>query len=167
MDTEVPVRQLSVPPAPAAIELEAKIAELRIAEREIQALEKLPAWKIRPAPGPKPKPKRKPERGVVTFNFLYTEQGRRVPDANKALEACFRAVIEAVRHKKIGRGTLVKLAANRWADESPPRLLPRALPASKGSSSSAIRFIPLVKQTSFVRSIAGYQSSDVVRPGFA
>jgi predicted alpha/beta-hydrolase family hydrolase len=25
---------------------------------------------------------------VVTFNFLYTEQGRRVPDANKALEAC-------------------------------------------------------------------------------
>jgi predicted alpha/beta-hydrolase family hydrolase len=44
---------------------------------------------------------------VVTFNFLYTEQGRRVPDANKALEACFRAVIEAVRHKKIGRGTLV------------------------------------------------------------
>src|ERR1700737_3636980 len=44
---------------------------------------------------------------VVTFNFLYTEQGRRVPDANKALEACFRAVIEAVRDKKIGCGTLV------------------------------------------------------------
>jgi predicted alpha/beta-hydrolase family hydrolase len=47
------------------------------------------------------------EINVVTFNFLYTEQGRRVPDASKALEACFRAVIEAVRHKKIGRGTLV------------------------------------------------------------
>jgi predicted alpha/beta-hydrolase family hydrolase len=44
---------------------------------------------------------------VVTFNFLYMEQGRRVPDANKALEACFRAVIKAVRHEKIGRGTLV------------------------------------------------------------
>jgi uncharacterized protein len=44
---------------------------------------------------------------VVTFNFLYTEQGRRVPDANKALEACFRAVIQAVQHKKIGCGTLV------------------------------------------------------------
>src|ERR1700724_4140028 len=44
---------------------------------------------------------------VVTFNFLYTEQGRRVPDANNALEVCFLAVIEAVRHKKIGRGTLV------------------------------------------------------------
>jgi hypothetical protein len=37
-------------------ELEAKIADLRIAEREIQALEKLPARKTRPAPGPKPKP---------------------------------------------------------------------------------------------------------------
>jgi predicted alpha/beta-hydrolase family hydrolase len=44
---------------------------------------------------------------VVTFNFLYTEEGRRVPDANKALEACFRAVIEAVRDKKIGRSTLI------------------------------------------------------------
>ena len=44
---------------------------------------------------------------VVTFNFLYTEQGRRVPDANKALEACFRAVIERVRHEKIDCGTLV------------------------------------------------------------
>jgi uncharacterized protein len=48
-------------------------------------------------------------RGVnaVTFNFLYTEQGRRVPDSNNTLEACFRAVTEAVRKKKIGRGTLV------------------------------------------------------------
>jgi uncharacterized protein len=44
---------------------------------------------------------------VVTFNFLYTEHGRRVPDSNNALEKCFRAVIEAVRHKKIGRGKLV------------------------------------------------------------
>ena len=44
---------------------------------------------------------------VVTFNFLYTEQGRRVPDANKALEACFRAVIEHVRHEKIDCGMLV------------------------------------------------------------
>ncbi len=48
-------------------------------------------------------------RGIntVTFNFLYTEQGRRVPDANAALEASFRAVIESVRRKKIGRGMLV------------------------------------------------------------
>jgi uncharacterized protein len=39
---------------------------------------------------------------VVTFNFLYTEHGRRIPDANSDLEACFRAVIEVVRRKKIG-----------------------------------------------------------------
>jgi uncharacterized protein len=37
-------------------------------------------------------------RGVdtVTFNFLYTEQGRRVPDRNNRLESCWRAVIAAV-----------------------------------------------------------------------
>jgi len=48
-------------------------------------------------------------RGInlVTFNFLYTEQGRRVPDSNSALEACFRAMIEAVRPKKFGRNNLV------------------------------------------------------------
>ncbi len=48
-------------------------------------------------------------RGInaVTFNFLYTEQGRRIPDTNNKLEACFRAVIETVRQKKIDRGTLV------------------------------------------------------------
>jgi len=40
-------------------ELEAKIADLRIAEREIRALEKLPSRKTRPGTGPKPK--RKPE----------------------------------------------------------------------------------------------------------
>jgi len=48
-------------------------------------------------------------RGVntITFNFLYTEQGRCVPDTNNKLEACFRAVVETTREKKIGRGTLV------------------------------------------------------------
>ncbi|PNE09557.1 MAG: hypothetical protein CR217_19480 [Beijerinckiaceae bacterium] len=50
------------------IELEAKIADLRIAEREIQALDKLPARKTRPAPGPKPKPKPKPKRKPEASN---------------------------------------------------------------------------------------------------
>ena len=34
---------------------------------------------------------------VVTFNFLYTEQGRRIPDRAPGLEACYRAVIGAVQ----------------------------------------------------------------------
>jgi predicted alpha/beta-hydrolase family hydrolase len=33
---------------------------------------------------------------VVTFNFLYTEQGRRIPDRAPALESCYTAVIDAV-----------------------------------------------------------------------
>jgi uncharacterized protein len=43
-------------------------------------------------------------RGIdaVTFNFFYTEHGRRAPDTNDKLEACYRAVIETVRgHKKL------------------------------------------------------------------
>src|ERR1700730_5133502 len=39
------------------------------------------------------------ERGidVVTFNFLYSEYRRRIPDPNARLESCWRAVIETVR----------------------------------------------------------------------
>ena len=43
---------------------------------------------------------------VVTFNFLYTELGRRAPDRNNILEACFRSVIEIVRNR-IGSDKLV------------------------------------------------------------
>ena len=39
------------------------------------------------------------DRGVdvLTFNFLYTEQRRRVPDRAEALEACYRAAVGAAR----------------------------------------------------------------------
>jgi predicted alpha/beta-hydrolase family hydrolase len=39
------------------------------------------------------------ERGIdiVSFNFLYTEHGRRVPDPNSRLESCYRTVIKTVR----------------------------------------------------------------------
>lgn len=39
------------------------------------------------------------ERGidVMTFNFLYTEQRRKVPDRMPQLVACYRAVIESAR----------------------------------------------------------------------
>src|SRR5882762_1619035 len=50
------------------------------------------------------------ERGfdVLTFNFQYIEQGRRVPDPKAKLEACYRAVIEAARkHKKLKANRLV------------------------------------------------------------
>ena len=48
-------------------------------------------------------------RGIdtVTFNFLYTERRRRLPDRNDALEACYRSVIDAfadrVAHQTSGR----------------------------------------------------------------
>jgi uncharacterized protein len=33
---------------------------------------------------------------IVTFNFLYTERGRRLPDPTSRLEQCYREVIRAV-----------------------------------------------------------------------
>ncbi len=48
---------------------------------------------------------------TVTFNFVYTEQRRRLPDRNDKLEHCYRTVIEAVRsgklHDHAGRRKLV------------------------------------------------------------
>jgi predicted alpha/beta-hydrolase family hydrolase len=47
-------------------------------------------------------------RGIetVTFNFLYMEQGRRLPDSKDKLEACYRAVIETFVRRRRGRGKL-------------------------------------------------------------
>jgi len=36
---------------------------------------------------------------VLTFNFLYTEQRRRLPDRTDRLEACYRAVIATARKR--------------------------------------------------------------------
>jgi uncharacterized protein len=45
---------------------------------------------------------------VMTFNFLYSERGRRVPDPKARLEACYRAVMAAaVDHKKLKGNRLV------------------------------------------------------------
>jgi len=45
---------------------------------------------------------------VMTFNFIYMEQGRSVPDQKGKLESCFRAVIEtAVKHRKLKHNRLV------------------------------------------------------------
>jgi uncharacterized protein len=47
-------------------------------------------------------------RGIatVTFDFFYREAGRRLPDPNDKLEACWRAVIEAMRDNRAVDGAL-------------------------------------------------------------
>jgi hypothetical protein len=40
---------------------------------------------------------------IVTFNFLYTEQKRRIPDRGPALEACYAEVIGVVRDRVAGK----------------------------------------------------------------
>ncbi len=50
------------------------------------------------------------QRGLdaMTFNFIYTEKGKGVPDPKPKLEACFRAVIQAaLKHKSLKGNKLV------------------------------------------------------------
>jgi uncharacterized protein len=44
-------------------------------------------------------------RGIetITFNFVYSEAGRRLPDRNDKLEACWRSIIAAFRSGTLGR----------------------------------------------------------------
>jgi predicted alpha/beta-hydrolase family hydrolase len=45
---------------------------------------------------------------VMTFNFVYMEQGRSVPDQKHKLEGCFERVIEtALKHKKLKHNRVV------------------------------------------------------------
>jgi len=49
-------------------------------------------------------------RGIdaMTFNFLYTERGRHIPDPKPRLESCYRAVINAaLNHRKLKKNRLV------------------------------------------------------------
>jgi predicted alpha/beta-hydrolase family hydrolase len=43
----------------------------------------------------------------MTFNFVYMEQGRHVPDPKAKLEGCYRAVIEAAQKHKNLKGNRV------------------------------------------------------------
>ena len=48
-------------------------------------------------------------RGIdaLTFNFLYTERGRHLPDPKARLESCYRAVINAaLNHRKLKKNRL-------------------------------------------------------------
>jgi len=45
---------------------------------------------------------------VMTFNFLYKEQGRGIPDPKARLESCYQAVIKvALTHRKLKQNRLV------------------------------------------------------------
>ena len=69
------------------------------------------------------------ERGldVLTFNFLYTEQRRKIPDRMPQLVACYRAVIDAARAKSRARASVCSSAASRWA-AAPRRTSPLRTP---------------------------------------
>ncbi len=46
---------------------------------------------------------------VVTFNFSYTERGRRIPDPPRRLEACYRAALASTRARAGNRDSPVAI----------------------------------------------------------
>jgi predicted alpha/beta-hydrolase family hydrolase len=77
---------------------------------------------------------------VLTFNFLYMEQRKKVPDRNDKLELCYRAVIDAAaKHKKLKGSRLViggKSMGGRIASQVAAYLAnnPNASDDSKGTA---------------------------------
>jgi predicted alpha/beta-hydrolase family hydrolase len=63
---------------------------------------------------------------VVTFNFLYTETGRRAPDRNDVLEATWTAAIDAVRSRSPGKRLFLggKSMGGRIATQVAAKLAP-------------------------------------------
>src|SRR5437588_2202304 len=51
---------------------------------------------------------------MMTFNFVYKEQGRGAPDPKAKLEACYRAVIDtAIKHRKLKHNKLLSARKGR------------------------------------------------------
>ena len=84
-----------------------------------------PRWSSPMAPGPASRasswwgsPAALAARGldVVTFNFPFTERGKKLPDPQPVLEACYRAVLAHVAADPAGRhAARCSSAASRWA----------------------------------------------------
>jgi predicted alpha/beta-hydrolase family hydrolase len=110
------------------------------------------------------------ERGLdtLTFNFLYMEQGRHVPDPAAKLESCYRAVIEAAtKHKKLKGNRVViggKSMGGRIASQVAATLnslecgglTPLSNPDPKANSKSKLR-----NQKSSDRAVTGATSYDI------
>ena len=94
-------------------------------------------------------------RGInmITFNFLYREQGRRVPDPNDRLEACWHAVIDAVRDNEEFSGSRLTIGGKSMGGELPRKWLPRTSPSLRDWYFSATRCIHRADPIAFAHSI--------------
>ena len=76
---------------------------------------------------------------VLTFNFLYIEQRRRVPDRTEKLEACYRAAIAAARNHGPFHGNAVFIGGKSMGGR-----IATHLAAAAGSDAAANRISGLV-----------------------
>ena len=87
------------------------------------------------------------ERGfdVLTFDFVYMEQRKKVPDRNDKLELCYRAVVDAAaKHKKLKDNRIViggKSMGGRIASQIAAYLAkhPKAEDSSEGIAGTWLR----------------------------
>ena len=87
------------------------------------------------------------ERGcdVLTFDFVYMEQRKKVPDRNDKLELCYRAIVDAAaKHKKLKDNRLViggKSMGGRIASQVAAYLAgnPKAEDSSEGIADGWLR----------------------------
>ena len=82
---------------------------------------------------------------VLTFNFVYMDQGRRVPDPKAKLEACYNAVIEKARqHPKLKGNQIViggKSMGGRIASQVAADIQGHAAEAAAGNVIAGLVFL--------------------------
>ncbi len=82
---------------------------------------------------------------VLTFNFVYMERGRGVPDQKAKLESCYRAVIEAAsKHRKLKENRIVlggKSMGGRIASQVAAAIDEQVSPSESKSAIAGLVFL--------------------------
>lgn len=80
---------------------------------------------------------------VVTFNFLYLEEGRKLPDRTPVLEACFRAVVGQIAACGIPAGNRLFLGGKSLGGRMASHLAAAGDPLAAGLSGLVLFGYPL------------------------
>ncbi|MFN2492356.1 MAG: alpha/beta family hydrolase [Pyrinomonadaceae bacterium] len=78
------------------------------------------------------------ERGIdaMTFNFLYTEKGKRAPDPKDKLESCYRAVIEVAQKHKNFKGNRIVIGGKSMGGRIASQVAATESSLERGDSSA-------------------------------
>ena len=103
---------------------------------------------------------------VITFDFPYITQKRRIPDRGPALEACYRAVIETVRREIDSARRFLFIGGKSMGGRIATQVAAAiAICRWLVSCCSGIRCIRQAARRAACRASAGGRPSDAVRSG--